>query len=148
MGWCAISKSPGNWRTKAPMIFMSGLPLFALTKNTNMQKKGINSHYVAAVLINHRVSENSPLQDLSFAKPQEAAGILAKIRAAQLQHTVAPFADAAAVSASSSAIASNSAVSRRGHNAGAGVCSPNPEPGAEQKQEQTGNLFSRIKINC
>ena len=96
-------------------------------------------------MINHRVSENSPLQDLSFAKPQKAAGILAKIRAAQLQHTVAPSADAAAVSASSSAIASNSAVSRRGHNAGAGVCSPKPEPGAEQKQEQTGNLFSRIK---
>lgn len=140
MGWCAISKSPGNWRTKAPMIFMSGLPLFALTK-IPICKEGYNSHYVAAVLINHRVSENSPLQDLSFAKPQKAAGILAKIRAAQLQHTVAPFADAAAVSASSSAIASNSAVSRRGHNAGAGVCSPKPEPGAEQNRNRQGTCF-------
>ena len=121
------------------------LAAFCADEKYQYAKEGYNSHYVAAVLINHRVSENSPLQDLSFAKPQKAAGILAKIRAAQLQHTVAPFADAAAVSASSSAIASNSAVSRRGHNAGAGVCSPKPEPGAEQKQEQTGNLFSRIK---
>lgn len=125
------------------------LAAFCADEKHQYAKEGYNSHYVAAVLINRRVSEDSPLQNLSFAKPQKAAGILAKIRAARLQNKVASSTDAAAVSASSSAssstIASNSAVSRRGHNAGAGACSPNPEPGAEQKQEQTGNLFSRIK---